>query len=178
MYSLVRINICYWDFTTETVTYICTVTCKCHHNAILLTYLEIPGNCTSGELRVRGGTNPREGRVEICINRAWGTICDTLWDYREAQVVCRQLGFPSIGELFYKKIYLECTYYILLIKINIYIQGYNHFQTLTLDMELVPCFLTGFVALGGNTFCSTVRTMESELPHTTVAMMMMLESDA
>ena len=103
MYSLVRVKICYWDFTTETMTYICTVLCKCHHNAIILTYLEYPGNCTSGELRLRGGTTPMEGRVEICINRIWGTICDTFWNYQEAQVVCRQLGFPSIGELLYSK---------------------------------------------------------------------------
>ena len=58
----------------------------------------VPSNCTDSQVRLRGGLNHREGRVEICINRVWGTICDTFWDYREAQVVCRQLGFPSIGE--------------------------------------------------------------------------------
>ena len=62
----------------------------------------VPGNCTNGELRLTGGTNPREGTVEICINRFWGTICDTMWDNRDAQVVCRQLGFPSTGEIYLK----------------------------------------------------------------------------
>ena len=61
-------------------------------------YYIVATNCTDGQIRLRGGSNNREGRVEICINRIWGTICDTYWDYREAQVICRQLGFPSIGK--------------------------------------------------------------------------------
>ena len=47
-----------------------------------------------------------------------------------------------------------------------------------LDKELVPCFLTGLVALEENRPCSVVLTEELKLPPTTVAMMMMLESDA
>ena len=55
-------------------------------------------NCTHGDLRLRSGSTVREGRVEVCINRVWSTICDTLWDNRDAQVVCRQLGMTSLGE--------------------------------------------------------------------------------
>ena len=39
-----------------------------------------------------GGVNDTEGRVEICINRAWGSICDLGFTKEEAMVVCRQLG--------------------------------------------------------------------------------------
>jgi len=33
------------------------------------------------------GVSRREGRVEICIDRVWGTICDTYWSRPDAQVV-------------------------------------------------------------------------------------------
>ena len=37
------------------------------------------------------------GRLEICNNNIWGTICDDFFDAAAAQVACRQLGFPTQG---------------------------------------------------------------------------------
>lgn len=51
-------------------------------------------NCTDGDIRLEGGGNPLEGRVEVCINRAWGTICDNGFSDEDATVVCNLLKFP------------------------------------------------------------------------------------
>ena len=48
--------------------------------------------CDDGELRLRGGLSNREGRVEVCRQRQWVTVCDAQWDEKDALVVCRQLG--------------------------------------------------------------------------------------
>ncbi len=45
------------------------------------------------------GTNPLEGRIELCINETWGTVCDGFWSTFDATVACRQLGFSPLGAL-------------------------------------------------------------------------------
>ena len=53
-----------------------------------------------GELRLVNGnqTGGLEGRVEICFGGRWGTVCDDPWNYYNAEVVCRQLGFGTAGK--------------------------------------------------------------------------------
>ena len=54
--------------------------------------------CNSGDLRLVGGQRDSEGRVEICAEGFWGTVCDSGWDQREAVVVCRLSGLGARGD--------------------------------------------------------------------------------
>ena len=52
-----------------------------------------------GDIRLVNGTTPYEGRVEICYDGVWGSVCDSGWDYWDAAIVCLQLGFQGTSKV-------------------------------------------------------------------------------
>lgn len=46
-------------------------------------------------MRLVDRDNEAEGRVEICHEEVYGTVCGSGFDLLAASVVCRQLGFSS-----------------------------------------------------------------------------------
>ena len=73
-----------------------------------------------GAIRLMGGANSSEGRVEICQSNNFDTMCDDFWDEQEAKVVCRQLGYADTGsyqpknyqktDILFCSVLLQCDY--------------------------------------------------------------------
>ena len=62
-------------------------------------YLLVPdvtySACNTGDVRLTGGSNEYEGRVEICMNGVWGSVCDSGWGDTDAYAVCKQLQYSG-----------------------------------------------------------------------------------
>ena len=53
--------------------------------------------CTHGDVRLMHVSNQLDGRLDVCYDGVWGTVCSRGWNAIDAQVVCRQLGYSTRG---------------------------------------------------------------------------------
>ena len=64
--------------------------------------------CANGDLRINStnipGGSTLAGRLEVCYNNTWGTVCSDGYGPQEAVVACRQMGFSDAGAHLYKYI--------------------------------------------------------------------------
>ena len=58
-------------------------TCPCAHSTV-----------SRPVVRLVGGNTASEGRVEVYYSDTWGTVCQNDWTVQDANVVCRELGYP------------------------------------------------------------------------------------
>ena len=51
------------------------------------------------EVRLVGGSNDNEGRVEITHRGEWGTVCDDSFSTQDGNVVCQELGIGTASQI-------------------------------------------------------------------------------
>ena len=112
------------------------------------------GVCDDGDIRLVGGTTQYNGRVEICWNEVWGTVCDDFWSTFDATVACRQLGFATTGKkfVFNAKVRIICD--------SVIFQVLDHYTVPFMARALVPFFWMTCSATAGRQDSLTVPTME------------------
>ena len=55
--------------------------------------------CSEGEVKLVGGSDDGDisGRVEMCVNEEWRSICSLGWSAQNTEVLCRELGYATRG---------------------------------------------------------------------------------
>ena len=64
-----------------------------------------------GQLRLVDKISPSSGRLEILLNGLWGTVYSYHFDFRDAVVACRELGYSRFAQL-KRKLVLVVTVYL------------------------------------------------------------------
>ena len=80
--------------------------------------------CTDGKVRLSSPSSQLIGRVDVCVNGTWSTICDDHWTNTDAIVICRQLGHSTYGNNYFRNSLIMIAKNLLLSELEI---NYNHY---------------------------------------------------
>ena len=100
------------------------------------------------------GLTEYEGRVEICFDNTWGTVCSDSWDMTEATVACRQLGNIPFGMPYTVAQYIHLLYFLYII--FLFAQAPLHFKTVTLELATIHSLWISTTALELKRTCYSV----------------------
>ena len=80
-----------------------------HRNLTLLYVFTDQCSDNESSIRLVNSSSNSSGRIEVCLNGTWGTVCDDGFGLAEGDVVCNQLGF-TLG-IISCDIIMKCHYY-------------------------------------------------------------------
>ncbi|XP_071486165.1 scavenger receptor cysteine-rich domain superfamily protein-like [Diadema antillarum] len=76
------------------------------NGSVHLSFVDCNGNETElvssmeGDIRLTWDSSETFGQLQIYHGNSWGTVCSDGWDPYNTRVVCRQLGYTSVGVLY------------------------------------------------------------------------------
>ena len=66
------------------------------HDSVSIYLCTEPQTCNNGEIRLKDGAVAQEGRIEVCYNNIWGSVCGDGFDFTDAYVACKTISISGI----------------------------------------------------------------------------------
>ena len=88
---------CYRSYSSNNYYKYLGVTCQGNNSLYLNFAYILTEKCLHGDIKLSGSGYSSIGRINVCVNGDWGTVCSTSFDHADASVVCAELGFSRFG---------------------------------------------------------------------------------
>ena len=71
------------------------------HSFFTIIAVNTSSNCTEGDIRLYGSTQPNEGILHVCVDGVWSTVCHQYWYSQDTNVACYELGYTAYGNFMF-----------------------------------------------------------------------------